>query len=68
MFNLVKIAQILMQFLELKRNIFFRFNRSTVKEGFHAVKSDELNAFIYDATVLEYLVGQVSSLFDTKEI
>lgn len=36
----------------------FRFNRESVKEGFKAVKGDQLEAFIYDATVLEYLVGQ----------
>ena len=34
------------------------FNRESVKKGFKAVKSDQLDAFVYDATVLEYLVGQ----------
>ena len=36
----------------------FRFNRESVKKGFKAVKSDQLDAFVYDATVLEFLVGQ----------
>ena len=35
-----------------------RFSRDSVKEGFKAVKGDALDAFVYDATVLEYLVGQ----------
>ena len=34
------------------------FNEPTVKEGAKAVKQNRLDAFIYDATVLEYLVGQ----------
>ena len=35
-----------------------RFSRESVKEGFKAVKGDALDAFVYNATVLEYLVRQ----------
>ena len=47
-----------MPFLQELSAFFSRFNRESVKEGFKAIKGDQLEAFIYDATVLEYLVGQ----------
>ena len=47
-----------MPFLRELLAFFLRFNRESVKEGFKAIKGDQLEAFIYDATVLEYLVGQ----------
>ncbi|XP_034250123.1 glutamate receptor ionotropic, NMDA 2B isoform X5 [Thrips palmi] len=34
------------------------FNRTSVQEGIAAVNSGELDAFIYDGTVLDYLVAQ----------
>ena len=45
-------------YLNILNRFFLRFNKDTVTDGFKAVKSDELDAFLYDATVLEFLVGQ----------
>lgn len=44
----------------LKINIIFRYNRSTVSAAVTSVLTGELDAFIYDGTVLDYLVSQVS--------
>ncbi|XP_076041483.1 glutamate receptor ionotropic, NMDA 2B-like isoform X2 [Oratosquilla oratoria] len=34
------------------------YHRPSVSEGIKSIKANELDAFIYDATVLDYLVGQ----------
>ncbi|XP_045105631.1 glutamate receptor ionotropic, NMDA 2B-like isoform X2 [Portunus trituberculatus] len=34
------------------------YNKPFVKDGVRSIKENELDAFIYDATVLDYLVGQ----------
>lgn len=39
-------------------DFFDRFNKSTVTDGIANVLNDNLDAFIYDGTVLDYLVAQ----------
>lgn len=41
----------------------YRYNRSTVSAGVASVLTAELDAFIYDGTVLDYLVSQVHICF-----
>lgn len=39
-------------------NILFRYNKSSVADGVAAVLNSNLDSFIYDGTVLDYLVAQ----------
>lgn len=48
------------ELVEIKEILLFsnRFNKSTVSDGISAVLNGGLDAFIYDGTVLDYLVAQ----------
>lgn len=41
----------------------FRFNKTSVADGIGAVLTGEMDAFIYDGTVLDYLVSQVIDFY-----
>lgn len=45
-----------------------KFNKTSITEGVSAVLSGQLDAFIYDGTVLDYLVGMYKFLILTRNV